>query len=116
MPTVLFAAPERLWPRYEPALAAPFAEAGLSVTMAGPQTAPAEVDYLIYAPNGPVSDFTPFTRARAVLSLWAGVEGIVGNDTITMPLTRMVDPGLTQGMIDWVTGHALRHHAPILRP
>lgn len=115
MPTVLFAAPERLWPRYEPALAAAFAEAGLSVTMAGPQTAPAEVDYLIYAPNGPVSDFTPFTHARAVLSLWAGVERIVGNATLTQPLCRMVDTGLREGMVEWVTGHVLRSHLGIDR-
>jgi glyoxylate/hydroxypyruvate reductase A len=45
-----------------------------------------------------------------VLSLWAGVEKIVGNDTITQPLCRMVDPGLRQGMTEWVTGHVLRHH------
>ena len=68
------------------------------------------VDYLIYAPNGPISDFAPFTRAKAVLGLWAGVEKIVGNPTLKIPLTRMVDYGLTEGMVEWVTGHTLRHH------
>jgi glyoxylate/hydroxypyruvate reductase len=57
-----------------------------------------------------LQDFSPYVRAKAVLSLWAGVERIVGNPTLTMPLCRMVDPSLTQGMVEWVTGHALRHH------
>ena len=55
-----------------------------------------QVDYIIFAPTGDVTDFTPFTRARAVLSLWAGVEKIVGNDTLRIPLTRMVDTGLVE--------------------
>jgi glyoxylate/hydroxypyruvate reductase A len=45
-----------------------------------------------------------------VLNLWAGVEDVVGNPTLNVPLARMVDHGLTQGMIEWVTGHCLRHH------
>jgi glyoxylate/hydroxypyruvate reductase A len=48
-----------------------------------------------------------------VLSLWAGVERIVGNTTLTQPLCRMVDPGLTQGMVEYVTGHVLRAHLGI---
>jgi glyoxylate/hydroxypyruvate reductase A len=38
------------------------------------------------------------------------VERIVGNPTLRIPLARMVDHGLTQGMVEWVCGHALRHH------
>ena len=45
-----------------------------------------------------------------MLNLWAGVERIVGNATLTQPLCRMVDPAMTEGMIEWVVGHALRHH------
>ncbi len=70
---------------------------------------PDQVDYIIYAPNSAVQDFTPFTRCKAVLSLWAGVERVVGNPTLTQPLVRMVDSGLSQGMVNWVTGHALRY-------
>ncbi len=44
------------------------------------------------------------------MSLWAGVEDIVVNETLTQPLTRMVDSGLTEGMVEWVVGHVLRHH------
>jgi len=57
-----------------------------------------------------VQDFAPFTRAKAVLNLWAGVEDVVGNPTLQIPLARMVDHGLTQGMMEWVAGHVLRHH------
>ncbi len=105
----LFAAPAALWPAFSMALPRAFAEIGLLVDVS-PDHAPADVDYLIFGPGGPVSDFTPFTRARAVLNLWAGVEKIITNPTLHLPLARMVDPGLTQGMVEYVTGHALRHH------
>ncbi len=106
---VLFsAAPER-WEFYRGALEDAFRRAGLDAVL-GREIDPTKVDYIVYAPNGPVSDFTPFTRAKAVLSLWAGVESIVTNQTLTMPLTRMVDSGLSEGMVEWVTGHVLRHH------
>jgi len=109
--TVLFAARDDRWAEYAPHLRAAFDEVGLDVTL-GRETdlAPAEVDYVVYAPNGTLQDFAPFTGCKAVLSLWAGVETIVSNPSLTQPLCRMVDPALTQGMVDWVTGHVLRHH------
>jgi glyoxylate/hydroxypyruvate reductase A len=51
-----------------------------------------------------------FPRAKAVLCLWAGVEKIVGNATLTQPLTRMVDRGLEEGMVEYVVGHVMRYH------
>jgi glyoxylate/hydroxypyruvate reductase A len=81
------------------------AEAGLPGDIA-----PDAVDYIIHATGGPVTDFGVFTRARAVLSLWAGVEKIVGNATLTQPLCRMVESGLRQGMVEWVVAHTLRAH------
>ena len=106
---VLFAARDGLWPDYKVNLETAFLAAGLDVVLACDH-APAAVDYIIYAPHDDLHDFTPYTRAKAVLSLWAGVESIVTNETLTQPLTRMVNPGLTQGMVEWVAGHALRHH------
>ncbi|WP_374398090.1 2-hydroxyacid dehydrogenase [Tabrizicola sp.] len=108
MPTILFAAPS-LWPEYRDALPAALAEAGIDATLVT-EAAPEMVDYIVYAPSSPLQDFTPYTRTKAVLNLWAGVERITGNPTLTQPLTRMVDPGLTEGMVEWVTGHTLRHH------
>lgn len=107
--TVLFAASQDNWRSYGDALKQALSDAGLDarlVTKADPH----EVDYIVYAPTSPLQDFTPYTKAKAVLSLWAGVEKIVTNKTLTMPLVRMVDPGMTQSMVEWVTGHVLRYH------
>ena len=108
MLTVLFAAPS-LWPEYRDTLPQALTEAGIAATLVT-EADPAAVDYIVYAPASPLQDFAPSTRTKAVLNLWAGVERIVGNPTLTQPLTRMVDPGLTEGMVEWVVGHSLRHH------
>lgn len=112
MINVLFAALPERWDSYAPALRKAFDDAGLQVDLQQ-DFAPDLVDYIVYAPNSTLQDFTPYTRCRAVLNLWAGVEAIVGNQTLTQPLARMVDLGLTQGMVEWVTGHVLRHHLDI---
>jgi glyoxylate/hydroxypyruvate reductase A len=106
---VLFAAKSERWDTYEQPLKGAFSKAGLDVNLSTDMP-PEEVDYIVYAPNSDVQDFTPFTRAKAVLNLWAGVESVVGNETLKIPLARMVDPGLTKGMVEWVTGHVLRYH------
>lgn len=107
--TVLMAAGPGNWDRYRAPLEAALAKAGLDARLV--QEAPPEtVDFIVYAPSAALQDFTPYTRTKAVLSLWAGVERIVGNATLTQPLCRMVDPALTEGMVEWVVGHALRHH------
>ena len=106
---ILFAAKPDSWAAYEAPLTTALAEAGVAAHLSR-DIAPDQVDYIVYAPNSTVQDFTPYTRCKAVLNLWAGVEHVVGNTTLTQPLARMVDHGLTQGMMEWVTGHALRHH------
>ncbi len=112
MINVLFAARSESWEAYRDALPAAFAEAGLSVDLRR-DFPPGEVDYIVYAPNSGLADFRPYLRAKAVLNLWAGVEDVVHNDTLTQPLCRMVEDGLTEGMVEWVTGHVLRHHLGI---
>jgi glyoxylate/hydroxypyruvate reductase A len=112
MINVLFAARPHAWEAYRTTLPEAFAELGLPVDLRQ-EFAPEEVDYIVYAPNSPVQDFRPFTRAKAVLNLWAGVENVVHNETLTIPLCRMVETGLTEGMVEWVTGHVLRHHLGI---
>jgi glyoxylate/hydroxypyruvate reductase A len=111
---VQFAARPERWDSYQAPLEKAFAEAGLQVDLRQDHPA-AEVDYVIYAPNSDLQDFTPYRACKAVLNLWAGVEKITGNATLTMPLCRMVDPGLTAGMVEWVTGHVLRYHLDIDR-
>lgn len=110
MLTILFAAPKD-WPEYKTALPQALVQAGLAAQIIhAPPSNAAAVDYIIYAPSSPLQDFTPFTGCKAVLSLWAGVERIVGNATLIQPLCRMVEDGLTAGMVEWVVGHVMRHH------
>ena len=106
---VLFSARRDMWDEYRAPLDKAFVSAGLSIDL-HKELAPELVDYIAYAPDGPVSDFSDFARLKAVLGLWAGVEGVVGNATLTVPMTRLVDSGLTEGMVEWVTGHVLRYH------
>lgn len=109
MINVLFSARPDAWDAYRKPLHDAFAALGVEVDLATDHP-PQDVDWIVYAPNGGLSDFTPFTRLKGVQSLWAGVEQIAPNPTLTVPLARMVDPGLTQGMVEWVTGHVMRHH------
>ncbi len=110
MPTILFSAKSERWQDYESPLRTALDATGLPYLLS-PDLPPDSVDYIIYAPNSDVQDFTRYTRLKAVLNLWAGVEDVTGNKTLKAPLTRMVDDeGLTQGMVEWVTGHTLRHH------
>jgi len=106
---VLFSALPERWTEYQPALKSAFQNAGLTVNLQ-PDMDPELVEYVVFAPNGPVTDFSQFPRLKATLSLWAGVESIVTNPTLKVPLTRMVDSGLSEGMVEWVTGHVLRDH------
>ncbi|MCU9849546.1 glyoxylate/hydroxypyruvate reductase A [Defluviimonas sp. WL0024] len=110
---VYFAAGAERWPAYREPLRAALSELGIAADLSDSAPDPAAVDYIVYAPGGPVTDFSPYTGCKAVLSLWAGVERIVSNPTLTQPLTRMVDQGLTEGMVEYVTGHVLRHHLGI---
>lgn len=105
----LFAASDADWRTYKAALNAAFAKAGLAIDLSRSH-APQDVDYIVYAPGGPLQDFAPYVNCKAVLSLWAGVERIVGNKTLTQPLARMVDPSMAQGMMEYVVAQVLRHH------
>jgi hypothetical protein len=82
MPLILFAAPS-LWEEYRDHLPAALAEKGVEAEVVTETADPAAVDYIVYAPSAPLQDFTPFTRTKAVLNLWAGVERITGNQTLT---------------------------------
>lgn len=95
-----------------------FRQQGLDVRLvADPaEVAPEQVAYLVFAGNGPVTRFAPFTGLRAILNLWAGVESVLRMDLPPgVPLVRMIEDGLTIGMVDYVCGHVLRHHLDIDR-
>ena len=100
------------WIQYQEHLKKEFDLIGLEYKLSE-KLPPSEVDYIIYAPNSSIKDFSVFTNLKAVLNLWAGVEDVVKNKTLKVPLARMVDKGLTQGMKEWVLGHVMRHHLGI---
>lgn len=107
---VLFLAREALWPQYRPVLERLFAEKGLDLRLVRETDDPASVDFLVYAPGERDDDLSPYTNVRLIQSLWAGPDRLLKNPTLTQPLARMVDPGMTRGMVDYVMGHVLYHH------
>ncbi len=80
-----------------------------------------DVRFIIYSPtkkNGKKvkRDFSSYENLIAVLSLYAGIEDIVGNETLKCPLVKMIDEdGLTNSMIEWCLAHTLRLHLGIDR-
>ena len=112
MINILFAAVSERWDQYQEHLKKELDLIGLKYKLSE-KLPPSEVDYFIYAPNSSIKDFSVFTNLKAVLNLWAGVEDVVKNKTLKVPLARMVDEGLTQGMKEWVLGHVMRHHLGI---
>ncbi len=110
MPRVLLSlAPDEL-AEYRHPLAGACRALGLDVSFSEAAEHPAAVDYVVFTPAGAISDFAPYVNLKAALSLWAGVERIVGNASLTAPLCRMVDAGLLEGMRDYVVGHVMRYH------
>lgn len=99
--------PEAVEP-WSRAIEAACVAAGLDVDLSVAH-APETVDVVVYAPHGPV-DLSAYTNTKLVQGLWAGVESIIANDTLTQPYARMVDEGLAHGMMEWVVGHVMRHH------
>ncbi len=73
---------------------------------------PAAVDYaLVWRP--PPAWLRQFPNLRAVFSLGAGVDHLLGPGQDLppgLPIVRLVDPALTQRMVEYVTLHVLRHH------
>ncbi|MEO1273999.1 MAG: glyoxylate/hydroxypyruvate reductase A [Pseudomonadota bacterium] len=115
-PTVLFAGKPADRETYARELARASEEAALPIrVVTDPDEVPrAEVDYLVFNAKGPMKEFEGFTRLKAMHSLWAGVDEILKLSLPqNVPLLRMVEDGLTLGMLDYVTGHVLRHHLGI---
>lgn len=71
----------------------------------------AEIDYAIVA-HPPLGVLPSLPNLKAVQSLWAGIEHITRDKGLNpdIPILRMIDPGLTQGMTEYVTMHAQRYH------
>ena len=71
---------------------------------------PAEIEVaLVWRP--PPGELTRYPNLKAILSLGAGVDGLLADATLPdVPLARMVDASLTRGMTEYVVLAVLRHH------
>ncbi|MDE0114595.1 MAG: glyoxylate/hydroxypyruvate reductase A [Albidovulum sp.] len=96
--------------KWIPELNRAIAAKGVDAEIVTTSTEPEAIKYIVHSPRGDVSDFSPFTGLVAVFGLWAGVEEIVGNPTLKVPLSKMVDSSLTEGMVEYVVAHVLRIH------
>ncbi len=74
---------------------------------------PEEAEFLVFSPDSAIRDFSTLEGLRFVQSIWAGVDSIVQNETLRVPLARMVDKGLSEGMREYVLGHILADHIEI---
>lgn len=73
--------------------------------------APEDIEYMIAWKVFP-GDATAWPNLKAILSLSAGVNQYVGHPDFPShaQLIRMIEPGLTQGMVEYVTSYVLRFH------
>jgi len=71
---------------------------------------PAAVDYaLVWKP--PAGLLATLPNLQVIFSLGAGVDTLLADPTLPhRPLVRMVEPGLTEGMTEYVCLHVLRWH------
>ena len=70
MINILFAAATERWGQYQGPLKKELDLKGIDYKLAKELPA-SEVDYIIYAPNSSIKDFSVFTNLKAVLNLWA---------------------------------------------
>lgn len=83
-----------------------------------PETAPTEkLDMLVLNPVSGLKALAPYGHVKVIQSIWAGVEGLLRNPDLPEGpvLCRMVEPGLTTGMTEYITGHVMRYHLGIDR-
>ena len=68
MINILFAAVTERWDQYQQPLKKELDLTGLEYKLSK-KLPPSEVDYIIYAPNSSIQDFSVFTKLKAVLNL-----------------------------------------------
>jgi glyoxylate/hydroxypyruvate reductase A len=78
-----------------------------------PDTAPSkqDIDYIV-AWKPPAGEIAKYPNIKAILSLGAGIDGITCDPDLPrdVPISRLVDRCLTQGMTEYVIYWVLHHH------
>ena len=72
---------------------------------------PEEIDIAVVA-LPPKGELKRYPNLRAILSLWAGVDSVLRDPDLPtdVPLVRMVEPGLSEAMAEYVMAHVLKYH------
>lgn len=108
MPTLLFRSPSDPADRWRDTLKRELPD--LEVRLWPDAGSLDDIDYaLVWAsPDGLLHELPAL---RTVFSLGAGVDHLIGPELPhSVPLVRMVDPALTEGMVEYVVYQVLRHH------
>ncbi len=109
MPTILFKSDADSADDWKQALQSAMPELEVRIW---PQSGdPGDIDYaLVWVPIGDVLRTLP--NLKVVFSLGAGVDHLLQQEGLRrdVPIVRMVDPALTQGMSEYLLFHVLRYH------
>ena len=66
---------------------------------------------IAFVANPPHGTLTPYRNLRFIQSLWAGVDRLLGDAFLPdVPVARLVDPDLTQAMVEAVVAHVTALH------
>ncbi len=69
-----------------------------------------DIAYAIVA-RPPSGELTRFPNLKAVFSMWAGVEDLLSDSRLDhLPIVRMTEPGLTNGIVVYVVHHVIGYH------
>ena len=69
-----------------------------------------DIEYAIVA-RPPKGDLGRYPNLKAIFSMWAGVEDLLGDPEINhLPIVRMTEPGLTNGIVTYVVHHVTGYH------
>ncbi|WEK51374.1 MAG: glyoxylate/hydroxypyruvate reductase A [Candidatus Kaistia colombiensis] len=91
--------------------AVPFASEPHRPLAIWPSVPDREAIHYVLAWRPPAEAFADLPNLKAVFSLGAGVDHVVGNAALpNVPIVRVVDPDLTTRMTEWVTLQVLLHH------
>jgi len=91
--------------------AVPFASEPDRPVAIWPDVPDREAIHYVLAWRPPAEAFANLPNLKAVFSLGAGVDHVVGNAALPdVPIVRVVDPDLTTRMTEWVTLQVLLHH------
>jgi len=76
---------------------------------------PEDIEYVI-AGVPPAGSLDGLPQLKAVLSIFAGIDLITrpaAGLATGVPIVRMIEPGMTDGMTEYVLGHVMRYHLEI---